>query len=235
MVNKKKGDYNFIFVIGILAALILVGAILYIAPRYNSQVIFNMNIDNSSKLMNDSYSVYITNDDDFGNVYYFKGTDYLKLNEKINATHGFSVSAFTFVADNKSRNNLGIVSTSTQNNVSGFRFKYRDFEEEDRIYVQIGDSLFYGNITNEKCYMNWCHFAFTYNPSGKTKIYLNGESVGTFYTDQGIVIDNRINVGNTITTNVEFFKGKISNVTVYDGVLSDSEIEEISKALENSQ
>ena len=118
MVNKKKGDYNFIFVIGILAALILVGAILYIAPRYNSQVIFNMNIDNSSKLMNDSYSVYITNDDDFGNVYYFKGTDYLKLNEKINATHGFSVSAFTFVADNKSRNNLGIVSTSNLNSIA---------------------------------------------------------------------------------------------------------------------
>ena len=241
MEEAKKGNYNFVFVIAILVILVLFAVVIYMFPTYNAKVILALELNESRNISNntDYYpynsNISVVDDPLFGRVYSFLGRDYLKTKHNVNATHGFSVSAFAYVDDNTNRNNLGIVSTSYQRSDTGFRLKYRDFEDEVRIYVQVGNETLYGSIPNGACYRSWCHYAFTYNSdNGKVVIYGNGVRLGSHFTNPNVMLNNKINIGNTIDINQEFFRGKIINVSVYDGILADSEVKEIAKALKGN-
>lgn len=238
-IEKAKGNYNLLIVLGFIVVITLVSFFAKSNPFLKAEVILDVkptsfDYDNITYYNYDQSKVEVISDSLFGMTYYFHNNDYLKKRERTSIGLGdsFSVSIFAFVEDNKTRNNLGLISSSYQDNSSGFRFKYRDFEEEDRIYVQIGDSIDYASIPNNKCYMSWCHYAFTYNSgNGRVKIYVNGEKIGEFTSKKKVNLDNKISIGNTIDTNGEFFIGKIGNAKIYKGILNDKEIEEISSIL----
>ncbi|MEM3113058.1 MAG: LamG-like jellyroll fold domain-containing protein [Candidatus Pacearchaeota archaeon] len=236
--NKNVGVISIIIlvigVIGIFFLSITGYSIFVLKP--NLLLHFNSNIDIINDTNNGIYSIFDTeliDDEIFGKTYNFSGKGNIRTVKKIfvNNSKGYSISAIAYVNDNESHNSLGIVSTSFQNSTSGFRMKYRDFEEADRLYIDIGTTKneVYYEIPKGKCYKKWCHYAFTYNPNGDVKVYLNGEKVKEFKSLRNLNFNSRINIGNTIDINREFFKGKIFDVQIYEGVLSDKQIKKISE------
>lgn len=235
---RNYGNISFGLILMFLTILLVLVIINDQGFFYQSQVILDIKpnpgnlSDNSSQSLNQK--VYLENDSIFGEVYYFNGGEFLKKNEEIRTSknEGFSVSAFAFVNDSSLRNNLGIVSTNFQTNEKGFRMKYRNFEDEDRLYVQIGDDLVYAPIKKGECFQKWCHYSFNYNPlKGELKIFINGEKSSVFQVEKNVILDNKINIGNTIDINYEYFKGKIAKVKIYSGILSDREIKDISSPI----
>ena len=232
--NKNVGIIVFIIliisVIGIFSFSILGHTIFVLKPN----ILLHFNSNNET--LNESFIFYnleLVDDEIFGKVYGFDGTGYIRTNNSlaIDNTKGYSVSAIAYVDDDENRNSIGIVSSSVQNESEGFRIKYRNFEENDRFYVDIGTTKNEEYFLMEKgiCYRKWCHYAFTYNPNGNVKIYLNGKKVKEFQSERNLILHNKINIGKTIDINNELFKGKILDVKIYEGVLSDRQVKEISE------
>ncbi len=232
--NKNVGVIIFIVliisVVGIFSFSILGHTIFVLSP--NLLVHFNSN----NETLNESFIFYdseLVDDEIFGKVYEFEGNGYIRTNNptSIDVNKGFSVSALAYVDDHEMRNSIGIVSASIQNETMGFRIKYRNFEENDRFYVDLGTTKNeeYFLMKKGECYRKWCHYAFTYNPNGIVKIYLNGNKVKEFQSEKNLIFSSKINIGKTIDINQEYFKGKILDVRIYKGVLSDKDVKEISQ------
>ncbi|MEK6873495.1 MAG: LamG-like jellyroll fold domain-containing protein [Nanoarchaeota archaeon] len=172
----------------------------------------------------------LTEDDNLGNVFYLNGSDFIRT-KKANITEddGFSVNILAKVEDSTNKNNLGLISSHSQNNETGFRVLYKNFDDEDRIYFEIGDVKDYAEIEKGFCLKKWCYYSLTYDSNnGKIKVYLNGNKIKELKTNSKVSVNKYVNIGKTIDINNEYFIGEIADAEVYKGVLSDKEIKLLS-------
>ncbi len=143
---------------------------------------------------------------------------------------GFTVTIFGNAQDRSLYNSLGLISTQSNASTQGFRFLYRDYGKDDRLYLNIGGKNDYGIISSSTCYNAWCHYAFTYSPEGTAKIYLNGKIIKTITgLTPNLYIKDKINIGKTININNEKFKGLIKQAKIFNKVLSEEEILKLSQ------
>jgi len=169
-------------------------------------------------------------DDDFGEVFALNGSNFVRT-KKINLSESdsFSVSITAKAEDSSNKNTLGLVSSHSQSDTTGFRILYRNFDEEDRIYIDLGDAKDYAEIEKGSCLNKWCSYTLTYNANnGKVKVYLNGGKIKEFKSNNKISVNKNINIGKTIDINNEYFIGDISEAELYKGILSDREIKALS-------
>ena len=195
-----------------------------------AEELFSFNSDTYSDNETFIFSDYdLKQDNEFGSVFALNGSNFIRT-KKINITEddSFSVNIIAKTEDSTNKNSLGLISSHSQNNETGFRLLYRNFDNKDRIYFEIGNVKDYAEIKKGSCLNKWCSYTLTYNAdNGKVKVYLNGEKIKEFKSNNKISVNKNINIGKTIDINSEYFIGEIADAEVYKGVLSDGEIKKI--------
>ena len=231
---SKKSFYTFALIFGVVVILAffsyakLTGLSILSSP----ELVFEIDFDNPQTLEKlEMNNLSLEKDPVFGNVGVFDGIKFMYSTEKLklDPKKGFNVLVNAYVEDNEDKNHMGIFSTGSEDGTKGFRLKYRDFEDFDRLYIQTGGVTDYATFENNSCYQKWCNYAFTFKPNGKVLIYLNGDFIKEVKVNPEIKVNDFVNVGNTISINKDRFLGKIADVRVYEGVLSKDEMKELSK------
>mgnify|MGYP001584670766 FL=1 len=196
-----------------------------------AEELFSFNSDTYSDNETFIFSDYdLKQDNDLGEVFALNGSNFIRT-KKVNITEddSFSVNILAKTEDSTNKNSLGLISSHSQNNETGFRLLYRNFDNKDRIYFEIGNVKDYVEIEKGSCLNKWCSYTLTYNTNnGKVKVYLNGEKVKEFKSNNKVSVNKNINIGKTIDINNEYFIGEISKAELYKGILSDGEIKVLS-------
>ncbi|PIN92679.1 hypothetical protein COU56_04130 [Candidatus Pacearchaeota archaeon CG10_big_fil_rev_8_21_14_0_10_31_9] len=218
----------------IIAILIVIGAVsiwqignmVGLTIKAPTEKIIDFNAETYSDNETFIFSQYSIKEDEPGRVFYFNGSDFVRT-KKLNITgsDGFSINIFAKVEDPANKNSLGLISSHSQNNESGFRLLYRNFDDEDRVYFEIGNAKDYTEIEKGLCLNKWCSYSLTYDAdTGKIKVYVNGAKIKELKTNTEVGAGKNINIGKTVDINREYFIGEIAGAEVYRGVLSDKEI-----------
>ena len=224
--EKKWLIIGILIILGI-ASIWQFGNMLGLTIKNSSEEIIDFSAD--SYLDNETFIVsqYSIKDDGyFGKVFYLNGSDFVRT-KRVNITEndGFSVSVLAKVEDSTNKNALGLISSSSQDDEIGFRLLYRNFDDKDRVYFNVGFAEDYAEIEKGSCLNKWCYYTLIYNPkNGNVKVYLNGDKMKEVNTNSKISASKNINIGRTIDINREYFIGDVASVKVYKGVLSDKEI-----------
>lgn len=79
----------------------------------------------------------------------------------------------------------------------------------------------------------WYHIAFTWNNTGNSYLYINGELVKTYSNLTGgtKLTGTKISLGSNVVNSSTKLKGRLNDVRIYDHCLSPLEVKEISQGL----
>ncbi|GEM_PF-3635038 len=229
--EKKWLVVGILLILGIVSIWQISNMIGLSLETQSAEELFSFNSDTYSDNETFIFSDYdLKQDNELGSVFALNGSNFVRT-KKINLSESdsFSVSITAKVEDSSSKNTLGLVSSHSQDGNVGFRILYRNFDDEDRVYFDIGEASDYGEIKKGSCLNKWCVYTLTYNDnSGKIKLYVNGNKIKEVKIHNKISVNKNINIGKTIDINNEYFIGEISEVDFYKGILSDKEIKELS-------
>ena len=118
---------------------------------------------------------------------------------------------------------IGIGTTANYTN-NGYRCRINSSNQADLIYAS-ADQLSGGSVSANE----WAQFVFTFTESGASQIFINGALVASGGADYsysaGSPVGGGIGVDINDGTLIEYFNGYLSNISVYNTVLSASRIQ----------
>jgi hypothetical protein len=206
-----------------------------VLPASTAYFPFNGNADDESGNGNDGtvYGASLT-EDRFGNpqsAYYFDGNSYIDVG-RVEALQSFSVSFWVQPEVYENHRNVfglgGLTSKSDR-----FRAEFHEDWLGDKFTAFFGVGHGPENYetvgVQDESYLpvgEWGFVVMTHNhQTDENQLYINGELIGT--VEQEVLLPSpSLTIGVGYSTDSErYFKGKIDDFTIYNGVLPESEIQ----------
>ena len=155
-----------------------------------------------------------------GEAIFYGNPGYLKTNLPIGSA-GFngSFTASAWVYMNTVSGDQAIFGNSTQANSTGLHLMVRSGQPHLGFY---GDDLRASQTLEAN---QWYYLTFQYDAASKTqKIFLNGEQIATRTAKAGFSGTKNLDIGKTFDGSPSYFRGKMKDISITDGVLTTEQI-----------
>ncbi|MBR5709607.1 MAG: LamG domain-containing protein [Thermoguttaceae bacterium] len=161
-----------------------------------------------------------------GEAIFYGGPGYFQTNLPVGSAGfngAFTASAWIYMNDVSG--DQAIFGNSTQANDQGLHLMVRSGQPH------LG---FYGNDLRASQTLDantWYYLTFQYDADSKTqRIFVNGEQIATQTVSKGFSGGKTLDIGKTFDSAPSYFNGRMKSVSITDGVLTQSEIQDMMTA-----
>ena len=161
-----------------------------------------------------------------GEAIFYGGPGYFQTNLPVGSA-GFngSFTASAWIYMNDVSGDQAILGNSTQANDQGLHLMVRSGQPH------LG---FYGNDLRASQTLDankWYYLTFQYDAENKTQsIFLNGEQIATQTVSKGFTGGKTLDIGKTFDSSPSYFNGRMRGISITDGILTQSEIQDMMNA-----
>jgi hypothetical protein len=161
-----------------------------------------------------------------GEAIFYGGPGYFQTNLPVGSA-GFngSFTASAWIYMNDVSGDQAILGNSTQANDQGLHLMVRSGQPH------LG---FYNNDLRASQTLDankWYYLTFQYDAENKTQsIFLNGEQIATQTVSKGFTGGKTLDIGKTFDSSPSYFNGRMRGISITDGILTQSEIQDMMNA-----